>query len=287
MIVGVHTPEFAFEHVPSNVRARGQAARRPLPGRARQRVRDLDGVREPVLAGEVPDRPQRARPLRPLRRGRATTSPSRTSGALLGEKPARARLREAARPDPVRAADAGVVPRLRAARPLHRLEAPPGQGGDVHVPAGARPETTSPTRGRWTVERAAHRRRPGRARCGCTSTRARSTSSSAARAACRCCVDGKPAKTVARDRGPALHARRRRLELRDATLELRFTPGRRAPTPSRSASGSLVLGAGAGAAAVLSSSRSRRKRDSSAASVSPDGMSFSSSSSTRRSSSST
>ena len=35
VIVGVHTPEFAFEHVSSNVRERGQAARRPLSGRRR------------------------------------------------------------------------------------------------------------------------------------------------------------------------------------------------------------------------------------------------------------
>ena len=58
VIVGVHTPEFAFEHVSSNVSRRDQAPRRPLSGRPGQRLRDLERVREPVLARGVPDRQQ-------------------------------------------------------------------------------------------------------------------------------------------------------------------------------------------------------------------------------------
>ena len=46
VIVGVHTPEFAFEHVPSNVREAVARARRPLPGRDRQRLRDVERVPE-------------------------------------------------------------------------------------------------------------------------------------------------------------------------------------------------------------------------------------------------
>ena len=44
-------------------------ARDPVPDRARQRLRDVERVAQPVLAGEVPDRPRGARPLLPLRRG--------------------------------------------------------------------------------------------------------------------------------------------------------------------------------------------------------------------------
>ena len=51
VIIGVHTPEFAFEHVASNVARGGQASRDPLPGRPGQRVRHLDELLEPVLAG--------------------------------------------------------------------------------------------------------------------------------------------------------------------------------------------------------------------------------------------
>ena len=43
-IVGVHTPEFAFERVESNVRENVEGAEAPLPGRARQRLRHLAGL---------------------------------------------------------------------------------------------------------------------------------------------------------------------------------------------------------------------------------------------------
>ena len=44
--------------------------RHPLPGRAGQRLRHLERLRQPVLAGRVPDRRARPRALRALRRGR-------------------------------------------------------------------------------------------------------------------------------------------------------------------------------------------------------------------------
>ena len=54
-IVGVHTPEFEFEH---ERRATCRRSRQPpaLPGRAGQRLRDLEGVGQRVLARRVPDR---------------------------------------------------------------------------------------------------------------------------------------------------------------------------------------------------------------------------------------
>ena len=42
VIVGVHTPEFAFETCRRTCVQRGEAARRPLPGRARHRVRHVE-----------------------------------------------------------------------------------------------------------------------------------------------------------------------------------------------------------------------------------------------------
>ena len=69
-IVGVHTPEFAFERKTSNVKRRDRPPGHPLPRRAGQRVRHLERLRQPVLAGEVPRRCARSRALRALRRGR-------------------------------------------------------------------------------------------------------------------------------------------------------------------------------------------------------------------------
>ena len=40
-VVGVHTPEFGFEHDVDNVIAQSRALRRRLPGRGRQRLRRL------------------------------------------------------------------------------------------------------------------------------------------------------------------------------------------------------------------------------------------------------
>ena len=50
--------------------ARGARLRRRLPDRGRQRLRRLDGLREPLLAGRVPRRQGRPDPLPPFRRGR-------------------------------------------------------------------------------------------------------------------------------------------------------------------------------------------------------------------------
>ena len=70
VIIGVHTPEFAFEHVTSNVQRGGEAARHHLPGHAGQRLQDLGQLRERVLARRVPDRQAGARSPHALRRGR-------------------------------------------------------------------------------------------------------------------------------------------------------------------------------------------------------------------------
>ena len=53
VVVGVHTPEFAFEHDLDSVRREAMAAGHRLPGRRRQRLRDLARVRQPLLARAV------------------------------------------------------------------------------------------------------------------------------------------------------------------------------------------------------------------------------------------
>ena len=54
----MHTPEFAFEHDPFNVSRRDGAARLRYPVALDNDYGDLEGVRQPVLACEVPDRPE-------------------------------------------------------------------------------------------------------------------------------------------------------------------------------------------------------------------------------------
>jgi thiol-disulfide isomerase/thioredoxin len=68
-VLGVHTPEFAFEAEPGNV---GRAVRElgiRYPG-ARPRLRDLGRLPQRLLADDLPDRPRRPRPRPPRRRGR-------------------------------------------------------------------------------------------------------------------------------------------------------------------------------------------------------------------------
>ena len=55
-VVGVHTPEFPFEKDASNVAAGDRRLRPHLSGRPGQRLRHLERLPQPVLAGGLPDR---------------------------------------------------------------------------------------------------------------------------------------------------------------------------------------------------------------------------------------
>jgi thiol-disulfide isomerase/thioredoxin len=69
VVIGVHTPEFPFEREVENVREAAQAAGR-VPDRSGQRLRGLERLREPVLAGRLPRGCRGPDPVPPLRRGR-------------------------------------------------------------------------------------------------------------------------------------------------------------------------------------------------------------------------
>ena len=225
VIVGVHTPEFAFETVPSNVRAAIKRLGVRYPVALDNEVRHLDRVRQPVLAGRVPDRPQRPHPPRPFRRGRVRRHRAARSACCS------ARSRRAG----VRRTLADLTP----AGPLtpesylgyERLDRytgskiAPGQAGATTRSRRCSAQNELAYGGRLAVERAADRRRARTRGCGSASTRARSTSCSAARARVQVLVDGKPQRTVRGHRGPALHARRRRRSTTTRSLELRFSPG--------------------------------------------------------------
>jgi thiol-disulfide isomerase/thioredoxin len=53
IVIGVHTPEFSFEHDIDGVRRGDGGASDRLPGSGRQRLRGLERVRQPFLAGAL------------------------------------------------------------------------------------------------------------------------------------------------------------------------------------------------------------------------------------------
>ena len=53
IVIGVHTPEFSFEHDIDLVRQAVEDSGHRLPGRGRQRLRGLDRLRQSLLAGAL------------------------------------------------------------------------------------------------------------------------------------------------------------------------------------------------------------------------------------------
>ena len=86
VVVGVSSPEFAFEHVVSNVKSAAGTPRHRLPGRHRRQPRHLGRLQQRVLAGRVPDRPDRDRPGLRLRRGRLRPDGEQHPDAALGQR---------------------------------------------------------------------------------------------------------------------------------------------------------------------------------------------------------
>ena len=74
-VIGVHTPEYAFEKVQGNVVSGADGSRHHLPGRARQQPVDLDQLPQPVLARRISDRRERARSATSSSARATTTSP--------------------------------------------------------------------------------------------------------------------------------------------------------------------------------------------------------------------
>ena len=60
-VIGVHSPEYAFEKVAGQRRQRRRRPRHHLPGRARQQPVDMDELPQPLLACRVSDRRERHR----------------------------------------------------------------------------------------------------------------------------------------------------------------------------------------------------------------------------------
>ena len=80
-VIGVHTPEFSFEHVVSERAPSRGPTRGALPHRRRRQCRHVVRVLKRVLAGRVPHRRKRRRAPRRLRRGQLPARPSRLSAS--------------------------------------------------------------------------------------------------------------------------------------------------------------------------------------------------------------
>ena len=107
-IVGVETPEFAFEQRRVEREGRDRPVRVQIPRRPGQRNGHLERLRQRVLACRLPDRHEGPRPLRRLRRGRLR----KTETAI------RALLAEAGRESAGRAIPPPFVPsEVRRRRP--------------------------------------------------------------------------------------------------------------------------------------------------------------------------
>ena len=68
VVIGVHTPEFSFEHEIDLVRQATKERDDRLPGRRRQRLRGLERLRQPLLAGALLHRRRGDHPRPALRR---------------------------------------------------------------------------------------------------------------------------------------------------------------------------------------------------------------------------
>ena len=201
---------------------RDREQRAALPGRARQRLRHVERVVEPVLAGEVPDRRARAGALLALRRGRLRRD--------RGRDPRAARRGRAARRAPPAPAVAGRAGRARASRrrrPTSAWSAPraspttpdPARRAGLRRPARrARRPTGSRSADAGRIEARARRGRRAAPASTRTSARAACSSCSArrdGRARVRVLLDGRPLPDRLAGRR---RARRRRARGRAAAL---------------------------------------------------------------------
>ena len=163
MIIGVHTPEFAFEHVTSNVRAAVKRLGISYPVMQDNRYKTWDNYANQYWPAEyLIDKQGHVRHTH-FGEGEYDQTESLIR-RLLGDNGAHARADR--RRDADRAADAGELPRLRAPRELRRHEPRPRQVRAVHVPELAPREHAR-------VRRLVARRRAGdHAREGCAAAAA-------------------------------------------------------------------------------------------------------------------
>ena len=176
-------------------RRRDRAERHHLPGRPGQRLRHLERVRQPVLAGQVPDRRATGRSATSTSARATTTQTEAAIRSLLAEagagrlggraaaERASAPTRRCATPETYLGAARAAAVRQRPARPAARTT------GRYAARARCR-RTSSPTAARWDDRRRGGDRRDGasaRARLPARGASSWSSARPGSRARCRCC----------------------------------------------------------------------------------------------------
>ena len=212
VIIGVHTPEFAFEHVTSNVQAAVKRLGITYPVVQDNDYKTWDNYANQYWPAEYLI--DKTGHVRHTEFGEGSyPETEQLIRTLLGVQGAG---REAApRHDADRVDDARDLSRPRPDRELRRLDPRAEQAGDLHLSGRRRsPRTCSPTADAGTSARS--RSSPARARrSACTSTRRTCTSCSAARARCTHLDRRQADRDAERGLLPALH--RPRVERRPTT----------------------------------------------------------------------
>ena len=137
-VIGVHTPEYAFEKVTGQRRQRRGRPGHHLSGRAGQQLLDLDELPQPVLAGRVSDRRERHGAAHRVRRRRlqrhreADPTAAHRSASRASKLP---RPVDAADTTPKSGLDAGDVLRRRQDRQLRRRRRLRRRVGDLQLSA--------------------------------------------------------------------------------------------------------------------------------------------------------
>ena len=204
VIIGVHTPEFAFEHVTSNVRAAVKRLGITYPVMQDNRYKTWDNYANQYWPAEYLIDKHGPRSPHALRRGRVRPDRVADPPAARRQRHARAADR---RHDADRAADARELPRLRAPRELRRLAIPSRTVARATRFAGHRSRRTrSPTAATGASARS-DRRRAERAPAAAVRREERLHRRSAAAARCTRCRR-QADRRRSRRRAAALHGAR-------------------------------------------------------------------------------
>ena len=220
-IVGVHTPEFAFEHVPSNVRKATRELGVDYPVAIDDELQDLGRLPERRLADRVPDRPEGSHPRDQGRRGHLRRDRAHDQEVARRARTGAARIGQGHH---ARASDhARVLPWLGTAAALLRFELVPDRIVPYKFPRSLALNTLAYD-GLWRVERqridAVQR---ARLRLHFLAQNVYLVMSG--RGTVNVLVDGKPVRTVRVGGLSRLYTLLSYPNLREGELELRFSPG--------------------------------------------------------------
>ena len=165
VVIGVHTPEFSFEHDGDNVRWAVRQMRHRLPGCDRQRLRDMACLRQPLLARPVLRRRAGTYPASPVRGRRipavGNDHPAAAGRGRLRDQPRRGFGRRPWRGSPGRLGHPEITGKLHGLRTHRKLRISraallPDKPASYTIPTELRLNDWALS-GNWTMEQEATR----------------------------------------------------------------------------------------------------------------------------------